>query len=125
MPRNPELTYIYEGELFGPGHAKSVADLDKAHPLAADRAADPNAGATPSKTQTEPPAAPPAGPPAVVDSLPEDFPNRAELVAAGITSARAVQAQTDAQLIALPNVGPAAVKKIRTAAEAIVKAEGK
>lgn len=33
--RDPEQTYSYGGRLYGPGQERSVADLDKASPLAA------------------------------------------------------------------------------------------
>lgn len=47
--------------------------------------------------------------------LPEDFPSRDKLVAAGLTTTQAVSAKSDDELVALEGIGEASVKKIRAA----------
>jgi DNA-directed RNA polymerase alpha subunit len=54
-------------------------------------------------------------------ALTADFPARAELEKAKITTVDAVKAKTDADLEALPNVGAATVVKIRAALAALEK----
>ena len=49
----------------------------------------------------------------VVVGLPDDFPHRDALQAAGYHTLKAVKNETDAQLRAVPTIGPAAVRAIR------------
>lgn len=56
-----------------------------------------------------------AAPAAVSSDLPEEFPGREHLIAAGLTTVAAVGAKSDEDLVALQGIGPATVRDIREA----------
>lgn len=90
MKRDLDCTYLHRGQFYGPGQGVEVPETFR---LASDR----------------------AKPAAVPGDLPEDFPHRSALVAGGFGTLNAVRDAADADLLALPRFGDAALAKVRAA----------